>query len=177
MFFTPDQYAAILKLLAKKLTESESNVPTANMAGIEKSCSSFLDTKWIIDTSANDHMVGHLELLHNFRSCVDATGSIQLSNGSSSKISSLGTIPINKSITLTNVVFVLDFRNNLLSISKFTKDHHCFVTFFPRFCVFQGLSNEKITRIDRERHELYYLDNSSLKPNDVQPSSTLCGGL
>lgn len=75
------------------------------------------------------------------------------------------------SITLSNVL-VPDFHHNLFSISKFTKDHNCFVTLFPRFCVFQDLSNEKIMGIGIERHRLYYLDNSSLQSSGVQTSPT-----
>lgn len=66
---------------------------------------------------ANDHMVGCCGLPRAFRSFVDATGSIQLSNGSSTKISSLGIIPMNKAINLSNVLVVPDFHHNLFSIS------------------------------------------------------------
>lgn len=142
--FTHDQYAAILKLLAKEQLDSETNtsIPSANMAGIDNSNSN-LAIEWIIDTGANDHMVGHRGLLGNFKSYADDTGSIQLPNGNTTKISSLGTISINKTITLSNVLLVPDFHHNLFSISKFTKDHNCFVIFFPTvLCVLGPLKWE-----------------------------------
>ncbi|XP_075524501.1 uncharacterized protein LOC142556890 [Primulina tabacum] len=132
-----------------------------------------LDIEWIIDSSDNDHMIGYHGIPHVRNSYADATDSIQLPNGSSTKFSSLGTIPINQTSSLSNALIVPEFRHNLLSISKFTIDHQCFVTFFPRFCVFQGLSNGKIMGIGRERQGLYYLDNSSWKFLDSQPNLTL----
>ncbi|XP_075478726.1 uncharacterized protein LOC142519566 [Primulina tabacum] len=71
------------------------------MAGIVPP-SSNIDTRWILDTGANDHIVGRHGFLGNFKSYATATGSIQLPNGSTTKITNLGSMYLNKAITLSN---------------------------------------------------------------------------
>ncbi|XP_075490977.1 uncharacterized protein LOC142529351 [Primulina tabacum] len=161
-FFTPAQYAAILKMLEKDQPADELGVASANMAGN----SSYSGSSWIIDTGANDHMVGHHTMLRNSLPYADAMGSIQLPNGHTTTITHVGPVDINNTITLDHVLFVPDFQHNLLSVSQFTKHHHCCVTFYPNFCVFQDLSTGTIMGIGKERNGLYHLDNSSIHSKD-----------
>lgn len=56
-----------------------------------------------------------------------------------------------------NVLYLPDFIFNLLSISKFTKENNCSLTFYAENCLFQDLQNWKLMGIGRTRHELYYL--------------------
>ncbi|XP_070003163.1 uncharacterized protein [Nicotiana sylvestris] len=50
-----------------------------------------------------------------------------------------------------------DFKFNLLSVSKLTKDLWCSVTFFPDFCIFQDLYSGRVMRICKEHNGLYLL--------------------
>lgn len=53
------------------------------------------------------------------------------------------------------VLYVPDFKFNLLSVSKLTKALSCSVNFFPDFCVFQDLYNGRVREIGREEGGLY----------------------
>lgn len=125
--------------------------------------------EWILDTGANDHMIGKSGLMRDSKSYAGATGSIQLLNGSSTRVTQVGTVDINDTILLHNVLFVPDFKYNLLSISKFVKNQRCCVTFFPRLCVFLDLLNGKIMGIGRQRNDLYHLNNSNLQTSSTVP--------
>lgn len=52
-FFTPEQHAAILRLLAK-----ENDVSATNMTGNAQNSLTHFGYEWILDTGANDHMIG-----------------------------------------------------------------------------------------------------------------------
>jgi len=64
------------------------------------------------------------------------------------------------SLNLKNVLYVLKFLVSLLSISQFTKQYNCSVTFFPSYCVSQNLTTEKRIGSGREIGGMYYLDDS-----------------
>lgn len=59
--------------------------------------------------------------------------------------------------TLTNVLYVPDFKFNLLSVAKLTRDLSCSVSFFPKFCVLQGLYSGRVIGIGKEDSGLYLL--------------------
>lgn len=58
---------------------------------------------------------------------------------------------------MKNILYVPDFRFNLLSVSKLTRELSCSVNFFPDFYVFQNLYNDKVKGIGKERGGLYVL--------------------
>ena len=59
---------------------------------------------------------------------------------------------------LRQVLCIPDFKFNLMSVSKVTKDLNCCVTFFPHYCVFQDLSSGKVRVTGKERDGLYMVD-------------------
>ena len=63
------------------------------------------------------------------------------------------------SLNLKNVLYVLNFLVSLLSINQFTKQHNCSVTFFPSYCIFQGLTSGRRIGSGRERGGMYYLND------------------
>lgn len=52
---------------------------------------------------------------------------------------------------------VPEFKYNLLSVSKLTRELQCSVNFFSTFCVFQDLFIGKVKGIDKEKGGLYIL--------------------
>ncbi|XP_073271501.1 uncharacterized protein [Primulina huaijiensis] len=163
-FFSQAQYAEILKLLGKCNTETP-HEPMVNMVGTGQMgsllLSHFPKVPWIIDTGANEHMVGDLLTLQNSESIADSSGTVGLPNGSKVSISRASSVALTDSIMLRKVLQIPDFRFNLRSVSKLTKEHQCYVTFYPHFCVFQDLKTRQIMGIGRERNKLYHLDNTN----------------
>ncbi|XP_075499123.1 uncharacterized protein LOC142537497 [Primulina tabacum] len=162
--FSQAQYAEILKLLEKCKVEAPS-VPVVNMAGTRQKESSlishFTKVPWIIDSGANEHMVGDSLTLRNPKSIANSSGTVGLPNGSKILISKTGSIALTDSIMLDKVLQIPDFRFNLLSVSRLTKELQCYVTFYPTFCLFQDLKTGQIMGIGKERNGLYHLENTS----------------
>ncbi|XP_073290519.1 uncharacterized protein [Primulina huaijiensis] len=94
--FTPGQYAEILKLLGSNNIQNDC-APVVNMAG---TASQTFGTEWIIDTGANEHMIGDISLLQGSKSLVDSTGTVRLPNGSKANVNEIGSAPLTNSIQL-----------------------------------------------------------------------------
>ena len=59
--------------------------------------------------------------------------------------------------TIKNVLLIPDFKFNLLSVSKLTKDLNCVVSLFPDFVIFQDLYTGQVKGIAKENVSLYHL--------------------
>lgn len=59
--------------------------------------------------------------------------------------------------TIEHVLYIPQFRYNLLSVSKITKALQCFVAFFPDLCIFQDLYTKMVKAISKEIRGLYLL--------------------
>lgn len=82
-------------------------------------------------------MAGKDAHLYNKVSYACSNGNVQLPDGNKTSVTQSGSISLTPTIVLHNVLFVPTFHFNLLSVSKVTEDHHCFVVFHPKFCFFR----------------------------------------
>ena len=83
---------------------------------------------------------------------------VTLADGSATTISGLGTANLSPNLSLSSVLYILDFPFNLLSISKLTKILNCAAIFLSTHCTFQDLKTGKIIGGGHEASGLYYLD-------------------
>nr|XP_033515868.1 uncharacterized protein LOC104111161 [Nicotiana tomentosiformis] len=83
---------------------------------------------------------------------------VQLPTGETSRIMHLGSSNILNGVQIKNVIYVPQFRYNLLSVSQLTRDIGCFIAFFPAWCVFQDICNGKVKGIGKLEKGLYVLD-------------------
>lgn len=72
---------------------------------------------------------------------------VYIPNGDVSHLKYTSTNVVTHTNTIHNVFHILDFRFNLLFISKVIKQLQCSVTFFLDFFLFQNLFNEKVEMI------------------------------
>ncbi|OIT01901.1 hypothetical protein A4A49_56622, partial [Nicotiana attenuata] len=148
--FTTEQYQQILKMLSK-----ETQPPyVANMAGnsLDNQCS------WIIDSGASNYMVSSLNLLSSFNQISEPrSATVHLPNGNDTKITHIGTCTLPSSDVLHDVLYVPQFKYNLLSISRYTKELNSSVHFYPDFCVFQDLFSGMVKGIGKLEGGLYIL--------------------
>ncbi|XP_074318134.1 uncharacterized protein LOC141654926 [Silene latifolia] len=93
-------------------------------------------THWIIYTGASDHMSPWLSLFMNLRK-LNHYLCINLPDGRVKTVTQIGDIRINASILLRNVLFVPDFRHNLLSVGRLAVDSGLQVLFDNKGCLFQ----------------------------------------
>ena len=84
--------------------------------------------EWIIDTGATDQMVISTTFFTTKTVVHDV--SIHLPNGQYVVVTHIGTIHLNSSLILPDVLCVPSFEFNLISVSKLTSTIHCCIFFF-----------------------------------------------
>lgn len=92
--------------------------------------------------------------------------SVFLPNGYIACVTHIGSSSISTNNTLSNVFFLSQFKYNLMSLSKVTRDLQYSVTFFPDFCVFQDLFNGQVKEIGKECDSLYLLVSQSTRRSE-----------
>ncbi|OIT20455.1 hypothetical protein A4A49_63672, partial [Nicotiana attenuata] len=138
-FFTEEQYKQLLQLLNQNTTPVE----TAAHAKVT-------------DSGATHHMVSRLDFFTDFME-IPKGEKLQLPTGETSRITHLGSSSILNGLPIKNVLYVPQFRYNLLSVSQLTRDIGCFIAFFPDWCVFQDIYNGKVKGIGKPEEGLYVL--------------------
>ncbi|XP_076895995.1 uncharacterized protein LOC143548796 [Bidens hawaiensis] len=135
---TRQQYHDVMALLQQsKVQLGTSTTYAANSAttinqdsfrGIMSCNSSKYYSKWITNTGANDHMC-HDENLLSSVSFIKNPIFITLPNGTCVTVHQHGIVPLTDNISLSNVLSVSQFRNNLLSVSRLCSDTNGIVLF------------------------------------------------
>ena len=133
---------------------------------------------WIINTVASDHMTFDLSLFSNTKT-LSTPISITLPDGTLKPATIMGNIPLTSTLTLQSVLYIPDFKYNLLSVDKFLTDNHYCGIFYPSHCVFQDLSTKITVAVGQKAGGLYILDlpskdNSSLFSSLVPSFSVPC---
>ena len=136
--------------------------------------SAYVETDWIIDTGATDHMVHSESVLDSF-TCV-SNSYVYLPNGEKVLVTHIGTMHINDTLILTDVLCVPSFTFNLISVSKLNKSQCCCLIFLGSFCFIQDLAHWSTIGLGREQNGLFLLDN---KYQDLSstPASTFCNSV
>ncbi|XP_075074620.1 uncharacterized protein LOC142162196 [Nicotiana tabacum] len=142
-----------------KDTEPVANSATTGITGtLHAFISTLVDNDWIVDTGASNHMVHCLNLLDFYEEVSEKDkNKVQLPTGEQDFITHTGICSFFRNKKIQNILHILDFKYNLLSASKITKELRCLVEFFPGFYVFQELFSGKVLGIGREELGLYIL--------------------
>jgi transposase InsO family protein len=125
---------------------------------------------WVIDSRASDHMTGNSSLLSNISNPCSPF-SVTVANGTKTPVQGIGTIST-PNLTFPNVLYLLKFPFNLLSVHKLTVALHCSIAFFPSYCVFQDLKTKRTIGRGIEKDRLYYF-----RPFHTSIPSTLCSSV
>ncbi|XP_057957116.1 uncharacterized protein LOC131150428 [Malania oleifera] len=150
--FTPEQCEQVLSLLKAFNSSSLSssfainNNSTYYMSGrsLPSVFSAFQSNKtnpWIIDMGATDHIIHSTSMFHTYSRI---TSKVQLLNGQKVESTHIGTVKLSNDLCLTNVLYVLAFNFNLLSVSKLTSDSHLWLYFASSHSNIQDLVSKKI---------------------------------
>ncbi|KAM1033353.1 hypothetical protein TB2_036345 [Malus domestica] len=111
--------------------------------------------QWILDSGATDHITSSASCLVN--TSPSQLPPVSLPSGSTAPISLTGTLHLNSSIHVKDVLCVPNFNVDLLSVGKLTNGLSCSVTFFPTWCVLQDLVSKAMIGVGKRRGDLYYL--------------------
>ena len=108
---------------------------------------------WIIDSGATDHVTFSIELLDP--KTLPRTTTISFPDGGQAHIESIGSLHVTPHIKLDDVLKVLQFQVNLLSVSKLMRALQCIVMFFSDFCVVQNSTTRKTIGLGKQHNGLY----------------------
>lgn len=115
-------------------------------------------TSWIIDSGATHHVSHDRALFESFTESVNR--SVTLLTGQNITIKGIGQIRLNEYLLLNNVLYIPDFRLNLLSISHLTKDLGCRVMFDHSSCLIQDPIKGLMIGQGEEIANLYVMDGA-----------------
>lgn len=163
--FTTNQYQKLLQLIAKDGSNEEithdsyPHSKAAHAAG--KYCfTSATGLHWIVDSGATYHMCCDLSLFKTYTDVQENDTYITIPDGSKVLIKYVGVVHLNNDLILRDVLYVPDFKFNLISIPKICKDLSCSVTFTDEECFLQSLSMRPL-HLGSFKHGLYYLEESA----------------
>lgn len=111
----------------------------ANISGIATCLLSHVEQQeWVVDSGVTHHIVSNNNMFF-IRSKLARVGEdkVNMPNGAKVDISHSGEALVLQNKTVKYVLFVPDFKPNLLSVSKVTRQLSCFVSFYLDFCIFQ----------------------------------------
>lgn len=102
---------------------------------------------WILDSGTTVEIYCRTNWLISLKNSVS---SVQLPYGSSSNVLKSGDLTFTNSKKITNILYVPEFKLNLMSIAKLTKELSCSVTLLPKFSIMQYLYSGMVLGIRRE---------------------------
>ncbi|KAL2930123.1 Retrovirus-related Pol polyprotein from transposon RE2, partial [Bienertia sinuspersici] len=98
------------------------------------SCNSL---QWLLDSGATDHICCDLSKFTTYIACSTPYSSITIPNGHKVYVTHNGTIKMTKDILLNDVLYVLEYKFNLISVHKLCKDLGCELLFTSDKCLVQ----------------------------------------
>ncbi|KAJ0493602.1 putative RNA-directed DNA polymerase [Helianthus annuus] len=112
------------------------------------------DDDWVVDSGATEHITYEPVFLENkIESKIEAP--VVIPNGTKVSVKGRGDCTLKGGTKIQEVLYVPEFKCNLLSIRKLTKDLQCVVSFFPDFCVMKGLRTGNLIGAGRCERGLY----------------------
>jgi len=112
-----------------------------------------LKTKWIIDTGASQHMTENLQIFD--KPPTENGHFVTISSGEICKTKSTGKITLSKDLILQDVLYIPQFKVNLISVNKLTLGSNLKILFDDKNCYFQGSGSGKVIGKGRSQDELY----------------------
>ena len=120
---------------------------------------------WVIDSGATNHICHQKSSFLSFKSLPDT--SVSLPNGVMVDIVGIGSIELGSDLRLSDVLYIPQFKFNLLSVSCLTKRLHCRLWFDEFSGGIQDPTRELMIGMGREVANLYFLDIESLSSPDI----------
>lgn len=112
------------------------------------------DGDWVVASRATEHITYRTDLLENKRK-VSCEAPVIIPNGEAVPVLGRGDYTLPGGVKIKGVLHVPTFNCNLLSVSRLTKNLQCAVTFFPDFCVMQGLRSRNLIGAGKYTRGLY----------------------
>ncbi|XP_059669452.1 uncharacterized protein LOC132314630 [Cornus florida] len=134
---------------------------------------SVVNSAWIIDSGATDHMTFNSRQVSSLNS--SSQHFVSTVNGTSTPIIGKGALKLPDNLHLDYVLVVPSLAYNLLSVSQLTTALSCVVIFWPDFCVFRDIQTKQTIGCGIRRGKLYYLDLISKSSDKLRQALTVDG--
>lgn len=145
---TNEQYQLFIKHFSGT-SDDEATGRIANMAG-----KNGLEGEWIIDSGCTEHITHLPDILKN-KERISFESPVVIPNGEAIPVKGRGECTLPGGVKINGVLYVPNFNCNLVSVSRISKDLQCVVSFFPDFCVMQGLRTRNLIGAGRCQGGLY----------------------
>ncbi|CAN6709377.1 unnamed protein product [Malus baccata var. baccata] len=119
-----------------------------------------VNTGWILDSGATDHMTFDKNLFTSITT--SSRKCIATATGTTASVLGAGTVNLTPALSLHHCLLVPSLSHNLLSIPQVTEQLDCVVLMYPLFCLLQDIQTKEIIGRGTKREGLYYV-------NDVVP--------
>jgi len=129
-----------------------------------------LQASWIVDTGASDHMSYDLTLFDKLVP-LPQTVYVTLPDGSVKDVTQGGNVQLGGNFILQRVLYVPEFKFNLLSVTKLLADQSICLHVYSSACLFQDLTTNQVVAVAHEHHGLYTLGFSGSKDIGEQSAS------
>lgn len=133
------QYQQLMEILNKQHPSTSSqNSDHAMLAG--KVClmaENISKTGWLIDSGATDHICSNLSLFHSYKHVAGTSEFIVVPDGRQIPILHIGSVKVNETLVLHDVLHIPSFQYNLLYVQRLCKDLQCSVQFNGHECILQ----------------------------------------
>ncbi|KAL2939464.1 Retrovirus-related Pol polyprotein from transposon RE1 [Bienertia sinuspersici] len=114
------------------------------MAGTACCFLNCLNSKWLLDSGATDHVCSSLDFFVDFHPVHRLHNTITIPDGRKVEVKHKGLVKLNNQVVLQDVLHVPEFKYNLISVHKLCKDLGCAVYFTDKHCYLQGLSQKEL---------------------------------
>ena len=125
---------------------------------------------WIVDTGASDHMSHNLTLFDKLE-LLEQSVYVTLLDGSVNNVTLGGNVWLDDNIFLRKVLYVPEFKFNLLSVTKFLTDQNLCIHVHPTQCICQDPTTSNIVAVAHDHNGLYILGASGSRSNRGQELS------
>ncbi|XP_074266613.1 uncharacterized protein LOC141589892 [Silene latifolia] len=153
---TLDEMRTKSRMGSSSRTQARANALTATPnSSLSHDRRSGMSYDWIIDTGASHHVTGDIRWLtesHSIPPCP-----VSLSNGHSVSAEVAGTVYLNDSLILRDVLFIPSLACNLLSVSQLVDTTACILSFTNHSCHIQDPSLKTKIGVGELRDGLYFL--------------------
>ncbi|KAL2929734.1 Retrovirus-related Pol polyprotein from transposon RE2 [Bienertia sinuspersici] len=114
----------------------ENKAETAGLAQVAGTCFiACLNSKWIIDSGATDHICSNLELFDSYEKYEKQPNTITMADGKQVVVQNIGSITFENGIRLDKVLHVPGVKFNLISAHRLCRDLSCDVVFTHDKCL------------------------------------------
>jgi len=98
---------------------------------------------WLLDTGATDQISSNFQSFTSFQSIKPVL--VSLPDGNTNFASISGTVQLTPTLVLHNVLYILDFSVNLVSVAKLISTNNCYLQFTDHVChIVQNTSKKTI---------------------------------